>query len=236
MKFTYSLISDMHVNHPQLKTPYDKLEEFVIVAGDTSDGLEGLKFINKLKNKGHKVFAVDGNHEHYSNDSKGRTIAETEAAFYAGLQQPRAVLISDNLAIVGCNGWYHVVDDPLWRSHMNDCLVGSATEVNACAARHANYLSDFLRDFEGQVIVVTHTAPCLETLNPTYDGHFSNDWYWNPFMYDILQRNVDKILVWNHGHTHAPADKIIHGVRVIANPRGYPREIPGWAPLTVEVG
>jgi len=35
MKF--SLISDMHVNHPQLKTPYDKLEEIIVVAGDTSD-------------------------------------------------------------------------------------------------------------------------------------------------------------------------------------------------------
>lgn len=40
MKF--SLLSYMHVDFPQLKTPYDKLEEIVVVAGDTSNGLEVL--------------------------------------------------------------------------------------------------------------------------------------------------------------------------------------------------
>ena len=43
------------------------------------------------------------------------------------------------------------------------------------------------------------------------------------------------ILVWNHGHSHAPADKIVDGVRTICNPRGYPGENPLWKPLTIEV-
>ena len=47
MKF--SLISDMHVNHPQPKTPYAKLEKVVVVAGDTSNGLEGLRFLESIK-------------------------------------------------------------------------------------------------------------------------------------------------------------------------------------------
>lgn len=72
--FKYSLISDMHVNHPQLKTPYELLEENVIVAGDTSNGLDGLKFLHKIQKKGHNVYAVDGNHEHYRNVNQGRTI------------------------------------------------------------------------------------------------------------------------------------------------------------------
>jgi len=46
MKFT--LISDMHVDFPQNKTPYEQFEETVVVAGDTSNGLEGLKFLNSL--------------------------------------------------------------------------------------------------------------------------------------------------------------------------------------------
>ena len=232
----YSLISDMHVDHPQPKTPYDQLEELVVVAGDTANGLLGLKFIQKLKNKGHKVFAVDGNHEHYANDSQGRTIGSTEDAFYFGINQRNKEVI-DGVTFLGVNGWYHVTDEPLWLSYMNDGrFAGDAATVNMNAGIHASWLHNELEKLEGKAVVVTHTAPCVDTLHSAFAGHYSNDWYWNPFMLEVLQKFSDKILVWNHGHTHASNDKIIHGVRVVCNPRGYPGENPNWKPLTVEVG
>lgn len=236
MTFKYSLISDMHIDHPQGKTPYDQLEELVIVAGDTSNSLLGLKFLNKLKNKGHKVFAVDGNHEHYGNQSQGRRIFETEIAFYGGLDQAHCWADPDSkLKIFGCNGWYHVDDESLWRSYMNDHFAGSAEEINHQSAAHANWLKASLEAHEGKAIIVTHTAPCLDTLNPRFEGHFSNDWYWNPSMLQVLKDFADKILIWNHGHTHAFADKLVHGVRVVCNPRGYPGENPNWKPQTIKV-
>lgn len=235
--FKFSLISDMHVDFPQPKTPYDALEEFVIVAGDTSNGLHGLKFLNKLKRKGHIVFAIDGNHEHYSNASQGRLRAETEAAFYSGVEQTPTLKIADDLTIVGVNGWYLVDDEYAWNSHMNDRRNGvlTAAEVNTAAFEQAQFVDNVIRHAPGQVIVVTHTAPCLDTLNPQYDGHYSNDWHWNPHMNQVLHEHSSKIAVWCHGHTHAAADKIVGGVRVVANPRGYPGENPGWKPLTVEI-
>ncbi len=236
MSFKFSLISDMHVDFPQPRTPYDDLEKFVIVAGDTSNGLGGLKFLNKLKRKGFEVFAVDGNHEHYANDSQSRDIPETEQAFYRGLDQAFAKRITDDLRIIGCNGWYGVDDERAWLGYMNDGrYAGPASMVNAMADQHAAFLDVELSETQGRAIVVTHTAPCLDTLHPAYAGHYSNEWYWNPSMEKLLQKHAPKIAVWVHGHTHASSDKIVHGVRVVCNPRGYPRENPGWKPLTVEV-
>lgn len=235
MKF--SLISDMHVDFPQPKTPYDKLEEQVVVAGDTSNGLLGAKFLNKLKNKGHKVFAIDGNHEHYSNLSQGRTQVQTENAFYSGLQQHRAIIADDNIMIVGVNGWYQVADEELWQGYMNDSFYSglSADDVNMLAEGDAGFIGQMLSLHTGRAIVVTHTAPTLETLNPRFDGHYSNEWYWNPLMGEVLRKHAAKIAVWCHGHTHSKNEAIVHGVRVVCNPRGYPGENPDWEPLTIEV-
>lgn len=237
MSFKFSLISDMHVDFPQPKTPYDKLEEFVVVAGDTSNGLLGLKFLNKLKNKGHQVFAVDGNHEHYSNRSQGRFPDETERAFYDGLAQGYIAAVNEDLTIIGSNGWYEVRNESAWQNYMTDSFNGLLTAewVNERAKLQAAYIDDNLSNIPGRFIIVTHTAPCLHTLNPDFEGHFSNDWYWNPHMGRVMARHADKIAVWCHGHSHASADKIVDGVRVVCNPRGYPRENPEWQPLTIQI-
>lgn len=236
-KFKFSLISDMHIDFPQPKTPYDKLEKFVVVAGDTSNGLGGLKFLQKLKNKGFDVFAVDGNHEHYANLSQGRTIPKTEEAFYTALGQPQVTHVAPGLVIIGCNGWYPVADEELWDNYMNDRRnsATNADAVNTYAKNSADHLRYFLKDLDGKAIVVTHTAPCLNTLNPRFEGHYSNEWYWNPLMEQVLKDHSDKILVWCHGHSHHSYEEVVHGVRVVCNPRGYPSENPGWAPQTIEV-
>lgn len=233
-EFTFSLGSDLHLDFPQPKTP--PWGENIIIAGDCGNGLIGLKYLNKLKRKGHQVFAVDGNHEHYGNDNQGRTIAETTYRFYTGLDQARVEFPLDDLMIIGTNGWYPVSDDVLWRNYMNDGrYAGSAQDVNEQAQADALFLDAEIGEFAGKVIVVTHTAPTMETLNARFEGHYSNEWYWNPMLGEVLRKHADKILVWCHGHTHAAADKIVDGVRVVCNPRGYPGENPDWAPKEITV-
>lgn len=235
MKF--SLISDMHVDHPQPKTPYDLLEKIVVVAGDTANGLEGLKFLQKLRNKGFIVKAVDGNHEHYRNASQGRPERETTARFRE--EHPR-YSEEEGVSFILANGWYVVEHEALWRHRMNDSRMGSLTaeQVNALATQ--DWLSvrqrlEEVKAYQKKAVVVTHTAPCIETLNPEYAGDYSNVWYHNPHMRNLLAEFKEQILVWCHGHTHAPNEASVEGVRVICNPRGYPGENPNWKPLTVEV-
>lgn len=239
--FKYSLISDMHVNHPQPKTPYELLEENVIVAGDTDNGLGGLKFLQKLRNKGHSVYGCEGNHEHYSNMSSGRSHVDTTNRYREDF--PMIVDIDEKLTLISINGWYEVLAPFLWYRYMNDCKycfgidanVGAKT-VTDLARFQADFLNDMLESFfDRKFIITTHTSPCIETLDPKFEGEYSNAWYWNPSMREVLRAHRDKILVWNHGHTHAFNDQVVDGIRVVCNPRGYPGENRDWKPFTIEV-
>jgi DNA repair exonuclease SbcCD nuclease subunit len=233
----YSLVSDMHLDHPQPKTPYDQLKPLVIVAGDTTNGLTGLSWLHKLKNKGFQVFAVDGNHEHYRNREGGFTLGETETAFYKGLNQIGPLWLRDDLVLIGVNGWYIVQDEQHWKGYMLDWRHGamSALEVNTCAAAHAAYIDEELSKLNSgqKAIIVTHTAPCEDSLDPRYDGHPSNCYFFNPHMTPLLAKHADRIHVWHHGHTHTSVNVVEDGVRIITNPRGYPGENESWAPLNL---
>jgi predicted phosphodiesterase len=235
MKF--SLISDMHVDFPQNKTPYELLETNVIVAGDTANGLEGIKFLDKMRNKGFNVLACDGNHEHYANLSQNRTAEETAARFRERYPSSGEL---EGVPVILRNGWYLVDDEQLWRGYMNDskrCVL-TKQDVNIRAYNDFHFIRQQLqewKDLQYKGIVVTHTAPCTETLDPKFEGSFSNEWYFNPYMKDLFAEYKDQIHVWCHGHTHAFADKVVDGVRVVCNPRGYPGENPDWKPFTIEV-
>ena len=236
MKF--SLISDMHLDHSQPKTPYSLLEKNVVVAGDTMNGLKGFNYLDKIKNKGFNVLATHGNHEHYLNTITKRTLLETEERFIK--EYPPVNKIED-VPVIMANGWYYVADPELWFNYMNDgrYIVGDTPEksaqiVNEAMSRDAHFLRTELEKVD-KAVVVTHTAPCEDTLDPYYVGSKGNAFYWSPMSHAILQDFKDKILVWCHGHTHAFADKIVEGVRVVCNPRGYTGENPEWKPLTVEV-
>lgn len=236
MKF--SLMSDLHIDFPQNRIPYDKLERLVVVAGDTANGLLGFKFLDGLKNRGFEVISCDGNHEHYSNLPQKRSPDETSARFREKF--PSTGETSEGVPFFSTNGWYRVTSDLMWKSMMNDSVACNLSyeEVNEKAKRSAGLAQKVFEEWRNshhKGIVVTHTSPCEETLDPKYSGSASNEWYWNPYMRDLLSEYSDQILVWCHGHTHARNEAVVDGVRVICNPRGYPGENPGWSPLTVVV-
>lgn len=239
--FEYSLGSDLHMDtgHTGKRLSEMDWKQNIIIAGDLGNGLGNFKFINKLKNKGHVVFCVDGNHEHYANANRGRTLLETETQFYSLLdEQPQVRMLRDDLYLIGCNGWYEVEDERHWKNYLNDSRHGalSAKTVNDAAWRHADFVGNALAKVPdgAKAIVVTHTAPCEESLDPRFVGSDGNVYYWNPLMERVLLANRKAIAVWHHGHTHAAVDLVYEGVHIVTNPRGYPGENPSWHPITLK--
>jgi Icc-related predicted phosphoesterase len=139
------------------------------------------------------------------------------------------------VTVIGACGWYPVVDPDHWRGYMQDARFMTSNEVNERHEQHAEYLDSQLKISTNPCIVVTHMAPCEETLDPRYVGSLGNQYFWSPLLREVLAAHQDKIVRWHHGHTHKAMHAVVDGVEIITNPRGYPRENPNWTPLICQI-
>ncbi|WP_342131974.1 metallophosphoesterase, partial [Hydrogenophaga sp. OTU3427] len=80
--------------------------------------------------------------------------------------------------------------------------------------------SELLKDYDGKTVVITHHAPHSLSVHPRYAGDATNAAFASDLT-DLLQR-AD---YWLHGHVHDSFDYTVVGCRVVANPRGYARNI-----------
>ncbi len=73
--------------------------------------------------------------------------------------------------------------------------------------------------FEGPTVVVTHFAPSLRSADPRYGLVPGTSGFCNS-----LDDLLPQAQLWLHGHLHCPADYVLRGCRVVANPLGYARK------------
>jgi hypothetical protein len=90
--------------------------------------------------------------------------------------------------------------------------------------------------FDGETVVITHTAPSFRSLQGGGTGPMNNMDWCHASALDYLMHEHDapeaagKNLspshqppsLWLHGHIHACQDYFVGNTRVVANPRGYP--------------
>ena len=76
------------------------------------------------------------------------------------------------------------------------------------------------RPFDGKTIVVTHHAPHEGSIHQRYAGQALNAAFASHLPELLAQADL-----WVHGHTHDSFDYAVGRCRVVANPRGYPRNV-----------
>ncbi|MDM0071086.1 metallophosphoesterase [Variovorax sp. J31P207] len=81
------------------------------------------------------------------------------------------------------------------------------------------WLADALSTpFDGRTVVITHHGPHAKSVHPRFRGDLLNC----AFVSD-LSSLLARADLWVHGHVHDSFDYQVRGCRVVANPRGYPR-------------
>jgi predicted phosphodiesterase len=101
---------------------------------------------------------------------------------------------------------------------------GSFTPLRAWALyrRNVAWLTATIDASPLPVVVVTHHLPSNECIDARFADSPVNASFASPLDALVAHANVR---VWVHGHTHVASDHVLHGTRVVCNPRGCPHEI-----------
>jgi predicted phosphodiesterase len=91
------------------------------------------------------------------------------------------------------------------------------------------------QEFDGPTVIVTHHGPHPGSVHRRYapDSRMlasshrlpyeNDDWLMTPGFVSNLEPLVERFDAWLHGHVHNSFDYRVGKCRVVANPRGYPR-------------
>lgn len=253
-----AIASDLHVDvgsQPSIEWPE---ADVLVIAGDTANNIGSLlKIAGQVAEKYKNVVIVDGNHEHYSNRKQHRTIDMTieniilqlpDNVHFLGTKAPaKDVVVIDGYAFIGCNGWYGdnaSFDGAFWKEYMNDfnqIFTMNGEGPATLAMEHGDHILGSVGAalVDGLIpVVVTHTSPTiLQTTNKPWDPSWNraNQFYYNPFMQETLDKFGPQIPLWIHGHVHTRKATEINGCYIMCNPRGYPSENAGWTPIVMDI-
>lgn len=245
------ILSDIHVEFFQCSVPSLEVDA-VLLAGDIGKGMLGLEWAaREFDCRKTPVIYVPGNHEYYDQDMTlwGEQAQALCASTGIVLGNPSTTLLEKPgqvpVRVLATTLWtdFALFGEDKVASHgamtqsaLNDYRVieyrSRILRWEDTLALHQQMLAwltqECIRAREAgeKVVVVTHHAPSLKSSLPIYKkdpvtaGFGSN-------LEDFASTYVD---VWVHGHMHNSSSYTLGKCRVIANPRGYPRQ--RWNPDT----
>ena len=198
------------------------------------------RFLAFISGKYKTIVFVPGNHEYYGSDFTRVNIQLDQLCQKYGIKflNNQCAIIPRHsglpLAIIGSTLWSHIPpeNEKVVMTHLNDFQEienWNCQQHNAQFQVSVKFLATTISQLRGlyDIIVVTHHAPLTKgTSSPAFLGNPVNC----GFSSDCSRMISDKITAWVYGHTHYCADFYYEGVRILANPRGYPKEETGWSP------
>jgi len=247
-------VSDLHnefyraknVPTPDLSPPGDI--DLLVFAGDIDKGVRGMEFaISQSLKFGVPAVYIPGNHEFY-----GANYYSTLRKMEALTKNSAVTLLSDKVTVI--NG-VQFIGATLWtdydvfsRQNRKLIMMGARSIMTDYAkirldvkgryskltpadtvrlhAQSISFIESTLeKDFNGPRVVVTHHAPSMHSLAPSEREDDISAAYASDLSLTMKQYEID---MWMHGHTHRKVDYNLEGVRVYANPRGYPGELAAY--------
>jgi len=273
---TFNLVhaTDIHLNfckEDRIRIFCDQILEkepdALVITGDISEAptvVDHLAIISLLLDKSFPIFFVLGNHDYYNGsitevrETIKRLFTYTEemkidkAPRLAWLGSSGIIPLTDNVALVGADGWYDgqyanwftskvMLNDYLVIRELNDrsCPVHQLKfeKINELSKNSAEYVrantEKAFKDFN-HIFVATHVAPFRESA--VYQGKISND-DWMPHfsskamgdvLYKLAEANPDKKITVLCGHSHGEADvTLLPNLRAVTGGAKYYLPSPG---------
>lgn len=244
----FDLISDIHLEHgTTLSNKFKTQSSVLVVAGDVSEFTNretmGVPFLRQMRQRYKHVVFVLGNHEFYGTDHT-QCIAWWKDQVDALRSESIHVLINDVVVIdgntfVGSTLWSNVYEDrfgcssAILAASINDYRLIKDFTLTVALRYHleaVSFLNETIPKHPG-CIVVTHHLPSFRCIARQYKGSPINGAFASDLDETLLRKHIG---LWVHGHTHAPIDVNVHGVRIVCWPVGYADERRTNRPLTVK--
>lgn len=216
-----------------------------VFAGDIGLGLSGIKFIRSLALDHPDIdfIYVTGNHDYWGSNIQDLDFDILDIT----VNYPNLHFLNNESVVIkgqtffGGTLWTDMYKrDPLSMTYapkyMNDFEEIKEFSVELWLSIHEDFkkhLTPVLQE-KDSVVVISHHAPCGQSIDSIYKGDPSNAFYYS----DLSEFFGDKIPVWIHGHIHKAVDYTINGTRVVSNPRGYKgheRQADSYGDKIVEV-
>ncbi|MDO8905958.1 metallophosphoesterase [Hydrogenophaga sp.] len=236
------LASDLHLEFLARAFPGQRTllpapdADLLVLAGDIGKGAAAIELFADWPMP---VVYLAGNHEAYGHrwaevvEQCRRASAGTSVQFLE-----RNVAMLDGVRILGCTLWtdYCLFGAQAQEPHMNNAqarlndhrlirnadgsLFSPADALLEHERSRAWLIAELSTPFDGVTVVATHHAPHPGSVHPRYAGDPLNA----AFASDLTEL-MPHAQLWLHGHVHDSFDYTVEGCRVVANPRGYGRNI-----------
>jgi predicted phosphodiesterase len=228
------VLSDLHIEiAAYLPQPVEC--DVVVLAGDIGNHVQGIEWARRIWPV-KEILYVPGNHEFY-----WRERTETLQQMRALARELGVHLLDDNEVLIG---GVRFLGSTLWtdfnlfgeelkenvmaegKKYLNDFRVIREHESVFSPARSAQlhktsraWLAEKLKeDFSGKTVIITHHLPSSHSVAERYKPSLTSACFASN-LDDLMGHSV----LWIHGHTHDSMDYVLHGTRVVCNPRGYCR-------------
>lgn len=249
------LLSDLHMEGFEFVYQYQN-EDVLVLAGDIHTRGRHRELLNQIPHD-LPILMVAGNHEYYRGefyttkyeladlmtfypnlkvlDNSDWEINGVE--FFGGTMFTDFDLYGDSdlaqfHAIQGIADFMAIAKRAEPESHK--LLLWTTDDHIAEHRKFCHELEGWFKRTEGKTrVVISHFVPHEVCIHPKWGGRTNA---LNPYFTSNMERYMGLVDLWLCGHTHDNIDKKVAGTKIIANPRGYGNENPGFDPnLIIEV-